>query len=83
METSEIRSRVKAAATGIPHAKIWPNGLGFDHRGVQYVLVPEGGRYQTWCASKAYGDHASRSGYGNTPAAAKAAAGIGRVDHAR
>lgn len=74
MEIDDLRSLVKAAATGIPHAKLWPNGLGFDCRGTQYTYAERSG---AWCAEHGY-RYAVRVGYGPTPDAAKRAAGIGR-----
>lgn len=78
MDTASLRSLVKAAATGTPGAKLWPNGLGFNVRGVQYVYSE---RSSAWCASGPCGKYASKVGYGSTPEAAKRAAGIGRPEH--
>lgn len=76
MDTTDLRSLVKAAATGIPGARLWPNGLGFDWRGTQYAYSD---RTCTWCASRRYGTYSTRYGEGSTPAEAKRAAGIGRM----
>jgi hypothetical protein len=85
VDSATIRSHVKTAATGIPHATLWPNGLGFDARGVQYVLVPRGADH-VWVASQQLGARkgwAVRYGEGATPDAAKRAAGIGRAGRGR
>jgi hypothetical protein len=74
METSELRSLVKAAAIGTPHAKLWPNGLGFDCRGVQYC-TNDGSIWYASSNRQTSGPH--KVGQGPTPQAAKAAAGIG------
>lgn len=76
MDTTDLRSLVKAAATGIPGARLWPNGLGFDWRGTQYRYLDRVGR---WEASRPYGTYSTRYGEGSTPAEAKRAAGIGRM----
>lgn len=75
METSALRALVKAAAIGTPHARLWPNGLGFDCHGTQYAYLERSG---CWQASRAYGWAAFKQGFGKTPLAAKEAAGIGR-----
>jgi hypothetical protein len=83
MTTDDLRSLIKAAATGTPGAKLWPNGLGFDHRGTQYTAHERGndGGSLVWTAARLvslYGDDAAvKYGEGPTPEAAKRAAGIG------
>lgn len=82
METDALRSLVKTAATGTPGARIWPNGLGFSCRGVEYMYLE---RTQRWSAlHRGYaGRDVSKYGEGSTPQAAKRAAGIGRDKHTR
>jgi hypothetical protein len=75
MTTADLRSLVKTAATGIPGAKLWPNGLGFDHHGTQYHYAGD-----RWCASRDC-PQGIKVGYGSTPEAAKRTAGIGRPEH--
>lgn len=77
MLSADLRSLVKVAATGIPGARLWSNGLGFDHHGTQYVYSERLGK---WTASRRVslqGDWAVKYGEGSTPEAAKRAAGIG------
>jgi hypothetical protein len=90
MNTDELRSLIKVAATGTPGARLWPNGLGFDCKGTSYRIrevrtpVPrgaEGSEPIIWEASRRVelaNDWAVKYGEGPTPLAAKAAAGIGR-----
>jgi hypothetical protein len=82
MDSADLRSLIKAAATGIPGAKLWSNGLGFDHHGTRYTYSE---RLQVWTAARRvslYGDDgAVKYGEGPTPEAAKRAAGIGRPEH--
>lgn len=85
METNEIRAIVKAAAVGLVGAKIWPNGLGFDLRGTSYRINERISTVQgsvLWEASRRF-EYGSKYGEGNTPQAAKRAAGIGRDKHTR
>jgi hypothetical protein len=77
MSTDELRSLVKAAAIGLPGARIWPNGLGFDLRGTAYSFD---GR--EWYCARSQGE-SSKYGTGGTPQAAKRAARIGRDKHTR
>jgi len=74
METGALRALIKAAAVGTPHARLWPNGLGFDCHGTQYAYLEACG---LWCASRPYGEYGTKSGTGKTPYEAKRAAGIG------
>ena len=77
MNTADLRSLVKTAATGMSGARLWPNGLGFDLRGTAYVYIAS---EQIWYCARADGD-ATKYGEGPTPQAAKRAAGIGRPEH--
>lgn len=80
MNTVDLRSLIKTTATGIPHARIWPNGLGFDCRGVEYTYTERTRRWAALhrrCANYPEGKY----GEGPTPEAAKRAAGIGRPEH--
>ncbi len=80
METDALRKLVKATATGTPHARIWPNGLGFDSRGTSYAPVVDGPTQRiTWYASRSVYDQAEKVGHGPTPDLAKRAARIGRI----
>lgn len=38
MDTDKLRSIIKTAATGMPGARLAPNGLSFDHRGTHYTV---------------------------------------------
>jgi len=81
VRSEDLRSTVKVAATAIPGAKLWPNGLGFDHHGTQYTYSERIGQ---WTASRRVslsGDWAWKYGEGSTPQAAREAAGIGRPEH--
>jgi hypothetical protein len=78
VDTADLKARIKAAVVGTVGARLWPNGLGFDLRGTQYVLRMDG----SWVASRHDG-YAVKYGEGNTPQAAKLAAGIGRDKHTR
>lgn len=78
MQTDALRSLVKTAATATRDARLWPNGLGFDCHGTQYVYLEACG---LWAASRRvllYGTEATKYGTGKTPMEAKRAAGIGR-----
>lgn len=75
MLTADLRSLIKTTATGIPGARLWSNGLGFDHHGTSYTYSE---RLKLWTASRRIGEWADKYGEGSTPEAAKRAAGIGR-----
>lgn len=79
MNTANLRSLVKAAATGMVGAKLWSNGLGFDLRGTSYTYDE---RVNLWRCARTDSDH-TKYGEGSTPQAAKRAAGIGRDKHTR
>jgi hypothetical protein len=87
MDTPTLRSLIKAAATGIPGARLHPNGLGFDHHGTSYRInerVSTAKGAIVWEASRRVelmNDWAVKYGEGPTPEAAKRAAGIGRPEH--
>ena len=78
METPDLRKLIATAAEKrrLFGARLWPNGLGFDLRGVSYTISERPGGYQ-WQAAKQY-RYAVKHGEGVTPEAAKRAAGIGR-----
>jgi hypothetical protein len=85
MQTDDVRSLVKTAATGMPGAKLWSNGLGFDLRGTSYRINERLSRASgsvVWEASRRF-EYATKYGEGATPQAAKRAAGIGRDKHTK
>ncbi len=77
MQTDDLRSLVKTAATGLVGARLWPNGLGFDLRGTSYTYDE---RAKVWRCARTDSDY-TKYGEGATPQAAKRAARIGRDKH--
>ncbi len=77
METSALRALVKAAAIGTPHARLWPNGLGFDCRGTSYWYNERLSHWEAVRRIDRSDQYVTKHGTGTTPYEAKRAAGIG------
>jgi hypothetical protein len=86
MDSDTLRSLVKTAATGMPGARLWANGLGFDSRGTQYspiVVEIQGRETLLWYATRSQYEDPPKRGQGGSPQAAKRDAKIGRDKHTR
>ncbi len=67
-ETHHLREQVRHAAAQLA-GRVWPNGLGFDARGWEYMLRDDG----TWSAVRRETDHHSaKYGTASSPVRAKA-----------